>query len=53
MTAKFTLWKAAIDLEDAGDAKVLLAVAVEKVPHSVEMWLALARLEAYDNTRKV
>ena len=39
-----TLWKAAIDLEDAGDANVLLAVAVENVPHLVEMWLALAGL---------
>jgi len=28
-------------------------VAVEKVPHSVEMWLALARLETYDNARRV
>lgn len=27
-------------LEDADDARVLLAVAVERVPHSVEMWLA-------------
>jgi len=48
-----TLWKAAIELEEAGDARILLSVAVEKVPHSVEMWLALARLESYTNARRV
>ena len=31
----------------------LLSVAVEKVPQSVDMWLALARLETYENARKV
>ena len=30
-----------------------LARAVECVPLSVEMWLALARLETVDNARKV
>lgn len=48
-----TLWKAAIELEDAENAMVLLSVAVEKIPQSVDMWLALARLETYDNARKV
>ena len=31
----------------------MLARAVECVPHSVDMWLALARLETYENARKV
>jgi pre-mRNA-processing factor 6 len=30
-----TLWKAAVDLENEEDARILLSVAVEKVPHSV------------------
>lgn len=47
------LWKAAIELEDEDDARVLLAVAVEKVPHAVDLWLALARLESYPNARRV
>lgn len=48
-----TLWKAAIDLEGADDAKVLLSVAVKQVPHAVKLWLALARLETSENARKV
>ena len=47
------LWKAAIELEEPEDAKILLSRAVECVPLSVEMWLALARLENVDNARKV
>jgi pre-mRNA-processing factor 6 len=31
----------------------MLARAVECVPHSVEMWLALAKLETHENARKV
>jgi pre-mRNA-processing factor 6 len=31
----------------------MLARAVECVPHSVDMWLALARLETYENARRV
>ena len=31
----------------------MLARAVECVPHSVDMWLALARLENYQAARKV
>ena len=31
----------------------MLARAVECVPHSVDMWLALARLESYENARRV
>jgi pre-mRNA-processing factor 6 len=50
--SSITLWKAAIDLEEAEDAKILLSVAVERV-NSAEMWLALARLETYENARKV
>jgi pre-mRNA-processing factor 6 len=40
-------------LEDADDARILLSVAVEKIPHAVEMWLALARLETCDSAHKV
>jgi pre-mRNA-processing factor 6 len=31
----------------------MLSRAVECVPHSVEMWLALAQLESYESARKV
>ena len=47
------LWKAAIELEEVEDAKILLNRAVECCPLSVELWLALARLETYENARKV
>ncbi len=47
------LWKAAVELEDVDDAKILLGRAVECCPLSVELWLALARLEDYENARKV
>ena len=48
-----TLWKEAVNLEeDPAEAKLMLARAVEKVP-SVELWLALARLETPENAQKV
>ncbi|CAB4061616.1 PRPF6 [Lepeophtheirus salmonis] len=47
------LWKAAVELEEPEDARILLARAVECCPTSVDLWLALARLETYDNARKV
>lgn len=47
------LWKAAVELENPEDAKILLSRAVECCPTSVELWLALARLETYENARKV
>lgn len=47
------LWKAAIDLEDPEDARMLLARAVECCPLSTELWLALAKLETYENAQKV
>ena len=47
------LWKAAVELEEPEDAKILLSRAVECCPTSVELWLALARLETYENARKV
>ena len=47
------LWKAAVELEEPEDARILLSRAVECCPTSVELWLALARLESYDNARKV
>ncbi len=46
------LWKAAVEQETPEDARILLARAVECVPTSVELWLALARLETYDNAKK-
>ncbi|KAG1054942.1 hypothetical protein G6F42_028863 [Rhizopus arrhizus] len=39
--------------ENPDDAKVLLSRAVELVPLSVDLWLALARLETYENAQKV
>lgn len=47
------LWKAAVELEEPEDARILLSRAVECCPTSVELWLALARLETYENARKV
>ncbi|VDL74178.1 unnamed protein product [Nippostrongylus brasiliensis] len=47
------LWKAAIELEEPDDARVLLTRAVECCSSSTELWLALARLETYENARKV
>nr|CAB3265193.1 pre-mRNA-processing factor 6 [Phallusia mammillata] len=47
------LWKVAVELEDAEDARIMLARAVECCPHSMELWLALAKLESYENARKV
>ena len=47
------LWRGAVELEGPDDARILLARAVECCPLSVELWLALARLENYDNARKV
>ncbi len=47
------LWKAAVELEEIEDAKILLGRAVECCPLSVELWLALAKLEDYENARKV
>ncbi len=38
------LWKAAIELEEVEDARVMLERAVECVPQSVDMWLALAHM---------
>ena len=47
------LWKLAVELEDPEDARILLGRAVECCPSSTELWLALARLETYENARKV
>lgn len=47
------LWKAAVELEEPEDARIMLSRAVECCPTSVELWLALARLETYENARKV
>jgi len=47
------LWKAAVELEEPEDARILLSRAVECCPTSVELWIALAKLETYENSRKV
>lgn len=49
------LWKAAVELETEESARVLLTRAVEEgcCPLSVDLWLALARLEDYQNAKRV
>ena len=47
------LWKAAVELADEEDARLLLSRAVECCPQHVELWLALAKLETYENAKKV
>lgn len=48
------LWRKTVNLEDdPADARVLLARAVEVVPLSVELWLALARIEKPEKARGV
>jgi len=48
------LWKEAVNLEeDPADARLLLAKATEEVPMSVDLVLALARLETPENAQKV
>lgn len=47
------LWKAAVELASEGDARILLSRAVECCPQHVDLWLALARLESYENAKKV
>jgi len=48
------LWKEAVNLEeDVEDARMLLAKATELIPGSLDLWLALARLETPANARKV
>ena len=47
------LWKAAVELAREEDARLMLSRAVECCPQHVELWLALARLESYDQAKKV
>lgn len=48
------MWKQAISLETSQeDARILLRRAVELLPHSIELWLALARLETPQEAQKV
>lgn len=48
------LWKETVNLEESiTDARILLARAVEVIPLSVELWLALARLETPDKAKAV
>lgn len=45
------LWKEAISLEEPDAARIMLTRAVECVPQSVEIWLALARLSSYHDAQ--
>jgi len=48
------LWKETVNLEEsATDACILLSRAVEVIPLSVELWLALARLETLERAKVV
>jgi hypothetical protein len=48
------LWKETVNLESsATDARILLSRAVEVIPLSVELWLALARLEVPERAKSV
>jgi pre-mRNA-processing factor 6 len=48
------LWKENVNLEDSPtEARILLARATELIPTSVELWLALARLETPERAKKV
>ncbi|KAK0614223.1 PRP1 splicing factor, N-terminal-domain-containing protein [Immersiella caudata] len=48
------LWKELVNLEEkVEDARILLARATELIPQSLDLWLALARLEVPENARKV
>lgn len=48
------LWKETVNLESSiTDARVLLSRAVEVIPLSVELWLALARLETPEKAKAV
>ncbi|KAH0062974.1 hypothetical protein KCU66_g24721, partial [Aureobasidium melanogenum] len=48
------IWKEAVNLEeDPADARLLLAKATELIPLSVDLWLALARLETPENAQVV
>jgi pre-mRNA-processing factor 6 len=48
------LWKETVNLETSPvDAHMLLSRAVEVIPFSVELWLALARLETPDKAKSI
>lgn len=48
------LWKETVNLEESiTDARIILARAVEVIPLSVELWLALARLETPEKAKAV
>lgn len=48
------LWKETVNFESsATDARILLSRAVEVIPLSVELWLALARLEVPERAKAV
>lgn len=48
------LWKKLIEYEDnQKEAKILLYKAVECIPYELDIWLALAKLETYENAKTV
>eukprot|EP00731_Ephydatia_muelleri_P010132 Em0005g718a len=50
---QFVCGRRRFELEEPADARILLTRAVECCPLSVELWLALAKLEDYENARKM
>eukprot|EP01064_Diplonema_japonicum_P011298 TRINITY_DN18578_c1_g1_i1.p1 TRINITY_DN18578_c1_g1~~TRINITY_DN18578_c1_g1_i1.p1 ORF type:complete len:939 (+),score=249.69 TRINITY_DN18578_c1_g1_i1:57-2873(+) len=46
------LWKEAVEMEKPDDARIMLRRAVECV-NNVDLWLALAKLETYQNAKKI
>ena len=47
------LWKSAVDLEQPAEARLLLSRAVQVCSGHVDLWLALAHLETYENAKEV
>jgi len=42
-----------VAIENEEEAKLLLYKAVECVPYQTDIWLALAKLEIYQNAKKI
>jgi len=51
LPADVDLWKELVSHETPEEAVILLNKAVSCIPQSVELWLALAKLEDYTNAR--
>ena len=55
VTSSEKLWKKLIDNEkdDIDKTKEILYKAIKYLPNSIEMWLALAKLETYEKSKKI